>query len=117
MMNIHDRGGDALPRQERAAFVHGSPEIVMAPDAIWFERCGLNDPRMDSKEHCSTAIYNSFLQRFERGTLLGWLSQALVPKEERQAQVMLAGAQALSADAERRRGCDSLLPRDHVGER
>jgi hypothetical protein len=56
-----------------AASVHGPPEIVMTPDAIWFERCGLNDPRLDSKEHCSTAISNSFLQRFERGTLLGWL--------------------------------------------
>jgi phosphate/sulfate permease len=28
------------------------------------------------------------------------------------AQVTLAGAQALSANAERRRGCDSLLPRE-----
>jgi hypothetical protein len=47
----------------------------MEPDAIWSERCGWNDPRMDSNERCSTAISfaNSLLQRFERGTLPGWL--------------------------------------------
>jgi hypothetical protein len=58
-----------------------------------------------------------FLPPKVRARHIAGLAQALVPKEERQAQVMLAGAQALSADAERRRGCDSLLPRDHVGER
>jgi hypothetical protein len=91
-----------------AASVHGPPEIVMTPDAIWFECCGLNDPRLDW-----TAISNSFLQRFERGTLLGWLG----PLCRKSAKLRLAGAQALSADTERRRGCDSLLARDHVGER
>jgi hypothetical protein len=113
MVNIHDRGGDALPRQERRRVRARIARNRHDTRCIWFERCGLNDPRLDSKEHYSTAISNSFLQRFERGTLLGWLR----PLCRKSAKLRLAGAQAFSADAERRRGCDSLLARDHVGER
>jgi hypothetical protein len=98
-----------------AASVHGSPEIVLAPDAIWFERCGLNDPRMDTKEHCSTAISNSFLQRFERGTLLGWLR----PLCRKRSAKLRSCLPARKRSAQMRSGDEAVIrySRDHVGER